>query len=202
MVDADGACVHVQRDGVCACMQTQMSVKKKNKKLTRGDLLTEVDGGHGVQMHCVWMPTSVRKKKKKEDKKTYLRSGHADADALGADANVYKEKEKKRKKKKNLWSRRADADALRADMDGGSCKKEKRETKKEEEKKTYLRSRRANADALHADVDDGSCRGGADECKEKTKKYLLDADGVGCGWWLKQMSIKDKEEKENGKLTR
>ena len=58
-------CVHPHRHDLPVQMQKPMSIKNKKKKnlLTRGDLLTEVDGGRGLKMCCVWTPISVKKKK-------------------------------------------------------------------------------------------------------------------------------------------
>ena len=79
---ADG-CVRGHAEGWHACVRTQMRVKEKKKK----NLLTGASGGRGVRiccvrMCCVWMPMSA---KKREEKKTYLEWGHADANALRAD---------------------------------------------------------------------------------------------------------------------
>ena len=79
----------------------------------------------------------------------------------------------------------------------------------EERKKTYLCSGRADTDTLQEDMDYGSCRGGVDEYKERMKKKTYGCGWTdvlackcgcaGCGWWLTQMSIREKEENRKQK---
>ena len=74
-------CMDVQKDGVHADMDESKGEKKELTDLR--DLLTGASGGRGMRMCGVQMPMSAKKKRRK--KKTYLKWGYADVNALRAD---------------------------------------------------------------------------------------------------------------------
>ena len=115
-----------------------------------------------MQMCCVRMPMSAKKKRRKK-KRTYLEWGHADMNALRADGIACRW----------CYVRMAlHVDALYGEVDGGSCRVGMDECKRKQKTKYLLKpgwTRACGCIACGHGLYWMWLVGDADECKEKRK---------------------------------